>query len=347
MAEDQRPGAVYWIDHYAVATNDLERWLQLMRNLVGARDWVRVGPVDQPPRAIFQKVTRYQGQDIFNQRTPLPASKGLGKGCPRYGYFVRPEELEQHLRRLDDLQVPHTDPARTSAQGQEGTVIFWEDPDHNQFEFWAPTHMPAGAMEGCGPLNVGRLSHAVFESRDLDRTTDFVTRFWNLDRIQNADVDRDVAAFALAGGRIVYQQTDQLGERGTRSPKVSGPHTALTLRHDEVMPAYERMWAALAEADDEAGVDVDPATLPAATALHGSLAGRTWKKHYGRGDDFFDWDMNGFHFVGGVSRNDMQTYRTRFMDHYVQQSLGIRVPSELLDTMEAEEARGDWADILG
>jgi len=76
------------------------------------------------------------------------------------------------------------------------------------------------------------------------------------------------------------------------------------------------------------------------------LAGRAWHQRFGRGDGFFDWDMNSFHFVGGVSKYGMHAYRNRFMDHYVNELLGIRVPSELLDVMEAEEARGEWADIL-
>ena len=81
--------------------------------------------------------------------------------------------------------------------------------------------------------------------------------------------------------------------------------------------------------------------------MHGSLAGRLWRKEFGRGDAFFDWDLNQFHFVGGISKDGMATYRNRFMDHYINALLGTRVPSELLDVMEEEEARGDWADILG
>ena len=69
-----------------------------------------------------------------------------------------------------------------SAEGQEGTAIRYVDPDGNQYEFWAPTQMPTGAMAGETPAKVGRISHAVYESRDLDRTADFFDRFAALDR---------------------------------------------------------------------------------------------------------------------------------------------------------------------
>lgn len=347
MAEDQRPGAVYWIDHAAVASADLDGWLDLMHDLLGARRWVQVGEGENR-RAVFQKVTRYCGQDGFVSRSPLPPSKGLGQGTPRYGYFIRPEELETHLRRLDQLKVNHLDPLRTSAEGPSGTTIHWEDWDQNQYEFWAPDYMPPGAMAGEGPLHVGRLSHVVFESRDLARTTDFVTRNLNIDPIYSADIPADTASFAMAGGgRIVYKLVDELGERTTRDGKVSGPHTALAVKYSEYIPTYERMWAGLPESEGvSGGRPADPAALPPATHMHGSLAGRAWHKQFGRGDGFFDWDLNSFHFVGGVSKDEMHTYRNRFMDHYVKELLGVRVPSELLDEMEAEEARGEWADIL-
>src|SRR5439155_984263 len=77
------------------------------------------------------------------------------------------------LRRLDEQKIAHTDPIRTTEEGQEGTAIRFVDPDGNHYEFWAPARMPAGAMAGETPAKVGRISHAVYESRDLDRTADF------------------------------------------------------------------------------------------------------------------------------------------------------------------------------
>src|SRR5205085_2295256 len=67
----------------------------------------------------------------FGQRDALPASNGLGTTYPRYGLFIRQEDIPEHLARLDANQVPHTDPIRTSAEGEPGTAIYWEDPDHN------------------------------------------------------------------------------------------------------------------------------------------------------------------------------------------------------------------------
>jgi extradiol dioxygenase family protein len=342
MDPTARPGAVHWIDHFAVGSHDLDRWLDFMQQVVGARNWVEVG---SPTRriAVFQKITKYCGQDCFPQRAPLPPSKGLGKGCPRFGYYVRQEELDTHLRRLDRLGVPHSEPLRTSAEGEEGITIYWEDPDQNQYEFWAPRRLPDGAMADCGPLNVGRISHGVFECRDLERTTDYVARVFGLDPILNADVAADTRAFAMfGGGRLVYKQVDQLGERAPGGGKVRGPHAALVVQHDQFLPAYKRIYEFLPEEDD-CDAAAPPDTLPPRTGTHGSLAGRQWKESGGRGDELYDWDLNKFHFVGGRPYNgSLATYRARYMDHYVADVLGIPGTSELFQVMVEEDARGDY-----
>ena len=78
--------------------------------------------------------------------------------------------LDGHLRRLDLHGIPRTDPLRTAAEGDEGIAIYFQDPDGNQFEFWAPDRMPKGAMDVCTAEGVGRVSSGVYGSRDLQRT---------------------------------------------------------------------------------------------------------------------------------------------------------------------------------
>ena len=57
-------------------------------------------------------------------------------------------------------------------------------------------------------------------------------------------------------------------------------------------------------------------SLPARTVMHGSGGGRRWFKMYGRGDDFYDWDANAFHFIGsvGMDQSENLTYRAHSMD---------------------------------
>src|SRR5438105_3520860 len=113
MLEDQRPGTIYWIDHYAVGTNDLDRWVDFHERVLGAKT---TRPNRPNPMNIFQELPggRHGG---FTQNVPLPPSAGPGTGLPRYGFFIRPEDVDRHLRHLDQCQVPHTDPVRTSADG--------------------------------------------------------------------------------------------------------------------------------------------------------------------------------------------------------------------------------------
>src|SRR5207244_9544246 len=106
----------------------------------------------------------------FAQRRPIPSSKGLGVGGPRYGLYVRQEDVDAHLARLEKLGITHGRPTQTDRDGESGVVVAFEDEDQNQLEFWAPDRMPAGAMDGCSDLGVGRVRHGIFESRDLART---------------------------------------------------------------------------------------------------------------------------------------------------------------------------------
>src|SRR3954447_3246356 len=144
MLEDQRPGTSYWIDHYVVGSDDLQRWADFETKVIGAqsREGGRAGGIH------FQDITPYCHHGAMLSPDPLPPSKGLGKGLPRHGLFIRQEDIDKHLRRLDEHKVPHLDPIRRSDEGDEGISIQWEDVDSNQFEFWAPDRLPEGAMTG-------------------------------------------------------------------------------------------------------------------------------------------------------------------------------------------------------
>jgi predicted enzyme related to lactoylglutathione lyase len=320
VLEDQRPGTVYWIDHYAVGTNNLERWVSFHERVLGAK----TVPVNRPnPMNIFQTFTggRHGG---FVQSAILPPSKGPGVAFPRYGFYVRQEDIDDHLRRLDACQAPHTDPVRVSAEGEEGTAIYWEDPDGNQFEFWAPESLPDGAMDGCGPLRLGRISHGVFESRDLQRTADFFDRYCALSPLVSADVAADTLVLPLAaGGRLVFKKTEKPGERTTGRGILRDVHTALVVRPEDFWPNYERMWAEVPEWEFDAERDGvftgDWERLPARTAVHPSAAGRAWFASWGRGDDWYDPDTNLFHFYGGEPQGgNMATYEGHSIDDYAQ-----------------------------
>lgn len=323
MAEDHRLGAPYWIDHYVVATSDLARWEGFCANVLGATEpW---GDTEPPPgQARFGGFLHLGGSHVaaFVQQRPIPPGKGLGTGCPRYGLYVRQEEIDEHLRRLDEHGVPHTDAVHRSDYGEPGVSILFEDPDQNQLEFWAPDRMPDGAMDGSSPVDVGRISHAVLESRDLDRTATFYSRYCSLDPLRGSDVANDYLVCPFLGGaRLIFKKVDALDVRTGGSTLWRGVHNAYAIRDDEFLPAYKRAWDALSEWDYDnqaQGAHPDPSSLPARTGMHGSVAGRRWKAMYGRGDQFYDWDTNSFHFVGGSSASPtMATYEAHYMEEYV------------------------------
>ena len=330
MAEDHRPGAVYWIDHYVVGTNNLEAWSDFYSNVFGAipRE-MGTGRNDRRPPAVFTFVGKRCHVGAFVQDQELPPATGLGEGRPRYSWFIRPEDINEHLRRLDRYHVPHTDPVRTSEEGQDGNAVCFADPDGNQLELWAPTRMPDGAMDEPSAVKIGKICGVAQESRDLQGSADFYTRFCAIDPIYSADIPKDTLAFALeGGGRIVFKETDSLSLLTGGHSQWRGLHTALVVRDDEMMPAYERMWAALPESSEEAGA---PATgvadeaRPARTGYHGNPAGKEWIAEFGRGDEFYDWDTNSYHFVGGVPvEGSMGRYTSRGSRTYIAEHAAAR-----------------------
>jgi predicted enzyme related to lactoylglutathione lyase len=321
MAEDQRPGTIYWIDHFAVPSNDLDQWIRFHMNVLGA-GLARINGLTREARERNQGVAAFLRTpntmvDGFLQMKELPPIEAPGAGLPRFGFFIRAEDIDEHLRRLDEHKVAHTEPIHSSAEGQEGTAIRFADPDGNQYEFWAPTRMPTGAMAGETPAKVGRISHAVYESRDLDRTAGFFNTYAALDPIVNADVEKDTLAMPLAGGgRIVYHKVDELSAL-TLARASGGPHAALTVRDEDFWGNYKRLWDGIPEGERPEGAeDIDFRPLPARSIMHGSGGGRRWFKMYGRGDDFYDWDANSFHFIGsvGLEQSPELTYRAHSMD---------------------------------
>jgi len=312
-------GTVQWIDHYVMNSEDIPRWAAFHATVMGAV--TRDDPSGTLP-GVFQQIGQIRHGAFWSHR-PLPPTKGVGRGLPRYGYYINANDIDAHLSRLEAAGAPHSGPIRTAAFGEAGTAIYWQDPDGNQFEFWAPDVLPEGAMTGCSAAGVGRISHGTFESRDLARTAAFFKEFCELEPIRNSDVADDVLALRLAaGGRLVFQQTAELGGR-TTGMGMRDVHTALLVHKDSYFANYQRLWGSLPEWDfDPAGEQLieDGETLPARTVLHPSPAGRKFHALTHRGDDFIDWDTNLWHFYGGTPvESSFAIYQGHSIDYYIKE----------------------------
>ena len=330
MAADERAGTLYWIDHYVVPVTDLDRWSAFYTNVLGAKPEA-VGDEPGSAQANRQMLFTFGARGCHVggsvSREPLEPSAGLGVGLPRYSWYVRTEDLGEHLRRLDQWGVPHTDPIRTDEDGEEGTAIRFEDPDYNQLEFWAPRQMPTGAMDGETPCRVGRIRGAVFQSRDLARTQAFFEEFCGLQASQGGDLPGDTVLFTLGcGGRLTFKRANVLSKRSGGNVVYRALHTALIVKDDAFMPMMEHMWEKLPEWDFVPGASPrlpleEAQSLPARVGLHGNPIGPEWKKLFGRGDSFYDWDTNTFHFVAaspgdGSMVNPKGVSQRRYMEQY-------------------------------
>ncbi len=284
MADSAPRGAVHWIDHIAVGTNDMSAWVEWAVKATGV-----------PPQTIAMVTTAGRNNKrpiycflpygngscrigAFLQWEAFPPREALGKDLPRFGFFIRSEDVTTHLARLDQHGIPHSDPMNISNQGAQGTSIYIEDPDGNQYEFWAPVDMPDGAMACATPLNVGRISHAVYGSRDLERTAALFKKYCGLKQLDSPDIPDDTLVLPLLGGaRIIYQLVDKVDQRIAGHRPWWDMHTALTVRHDEFFPNYRRLWEGIPEEADTKENLVLPReeedALPARTALHPSPVG--------------------------------------------------------------------------
>jgi hypothetical protein len=318
MASEPRPGTVFWIDHYVVASHDLDRWADFMTSVIGSHSHESFAPGGR--RFLqFQQITPCCHHGAMISPEPLQPTTGLGTGLPRHGLYIRQSDIDHHVRRLDELKVPHLDPVRTSAEGEGGIAIAWQDPDGNQFEFWAPDRLPEGAMDGATALGVGRISHGVYESRDLERAADHFDRFCAIEPQRAGETDGDTLVLPLMNGaRVVYKKTDEIHHRTGGWGKLSAAHAALVVRDQDFWSNYDRMWAEVPEwgwdRETDCFLGAGP-ELPARTARHGSPAGRRWYEVRQRGDDWYDHDTNCFHFVGGVPRKaDFSRYEPHSME---------------------------------
>ena len=333
MSANERPGTVHWIDHFVVGTNDLTAWLEWAEHAIGAKP-ERINGLTTASQKRGSPVAAFL--DIgdgschfgaFLQTEEMAPVEGLSAVEQRYGLFVRPEEIDDHLRRFDAHGIVHSDPVRTSAEGDTGTAIYFADPDGNQYELWAPDVMPEGAMEVSTHVGVGRISSATYASRDLQRTADFFDRYCDLEPVQSSEIPEDTMVLGLAGGaRIVYRLRDQVDERATGHGPWFALHIALTVYEDQFFPNYRRMWDGIPEESDSKenlGLPVEEEiNLPARTGLHGSPAGRLWKERYERGDEFYDWDGHALHFIGGIAPvpgGSLATYRPKEQGQYLRE----------------------------
>src|SRR5436305_10225634 len=81
MLDDQPLGTLYWIDHYVVGSDDLDRWGDFQTKLLGAQPHGDVGPAGRR-FILFQDLTPCCHHGAMLSPEPLPPSAGLGKGLP-------------------------------------------------------------------------------------------------------------------------------------------------------------------------------------------------------------------------------------------------------------------------
>ena len=181
-------------------------------------------------------------------------------------------------------------------------------------------------MEIATAERVGRISHAVFGTRDLARTATFFEKYCGVQTEENAKTAEGTLVLRMrAGGRLIYKRVGKVDERVSGHGTWWDMHTALTVRDEEFLPSYRRMWTGIPEekgykADLNLSVEEQEA-LPARTGLHRSPVGIRWKEICDRGDEFYDWDCHSFHFIGGrplKPDGSMALYEAIEQEHYLQ-----------------------------
>ena len=106
MNDVEPRGAVHWIDHYVVGTNDMGAWVDWAVNATGITRRPIIG-LTTAARKRNIKITSFLWWDggscrigAFLQPEIYPPAKALGEDLPRCGFYIRPEDIDTHLRRL-------------------------------------------------------------------------------------------------------------------------------------------------------------------------------------------------------------------------------------------------------
>jgi hypothetical protein len=182
-------------------------------------------------------------------------------------------------------------------------------------------------MEIATEAGVGRISHAVYGSRDLVRTAAFFEKYCGMAVERHPQISEGTLVLRMrAGARLVYKLDDKIDERVAGHSPWWDMHTALLVREEEFFPNYRRMWESLPE-EDGPKEDLKDArekedNFPARTGLHRSPVGYKWKAIYQRGDEFYDWDGHAFHFFGGIPlTNDgsLALYQGKEQEDYLRE----------------------------
>ena len=356
----------HWLDHVAIPTNDLNVFTDWAVMTLGLRPgkFHGISTAERQknvPVHVFLMMYEDNGEDhglgphhIGAFLTPeiMPEiTAPLGKGTPRHGFFIDPKDIDKHMARLEEIDhlarnptyfnpnqhgtgiersLPYSDPIRTSFAGEEGTIIYFKDPDGSDWEFWAPDKMPESAMADVTKLGVGRLSSVTYGSRDLQKTADFMAEFCGLEAAEGGSGDGNTLVLPLAAGpRIVYERVTEPDQRCKAGTGI-GLHAALTVHADDWIPLYEELWDKLPEWDGPGANGDEPPAFR--TEVHGSLVGRRFKKMLGRGDYFLDGEGHIYHFHGGCSsRKDgtLADYDVKKDETYlleIAEAKGLEVP---------------------
>src|SRR5437773_7787040 len=123
MKDDQRLGAMYWIDHFVVGTTDVNKWGDWSTEVLGSSHaWNNTENSAAVRGAVFRDLGNCHIAAFVNQT--MPAAE-LGSVCPRYGFYVRADDIERQLKRFDQLGVNHSQPSRQTGLGEAGTSVLF------------------------------------------------------------------------------------------------------------------------------------------------------------------------------------------------------------------------------
>src|SRR5262249_8884384 len=107
MSNIEPKGAVHWIDHYVVGTNDMVAWADWAVNATGITRRPLCGLPREARKRNIKILCFWWGEGgscrigVFLQPEFSPPAKPLGEELPRCGFYIRPEDIDLHLRRLD------------------------------------------------------------------------------------------------------------------------------------------------------------------------------------------------------------------------------------------------------
>jgi catechol 2,3-dioxygenase-like lactoylglutathione lyase family enzyme len=214
------------LDHVAFPVRDLDRSEKFYIETVGLKFLTRRKNADGSPRHTYVLA----GENIVGLTLPGVQVPPSTSGAPRYGIALESEEtFDAPAKKIQKSGLPSGSVVEHRSNSPWIKSLCFDDPDDNHMEICLRRGGPGGT----------RISHVIFETKDLAKTSRFWTEALGLRPLRD---ERDEKLFQFENEQILgIKEVNELSERTKKKGRAC--HVAFNVSHED----YDRMVVRITE----------------------------------------------------------------------------------------------------